>query len=57
MRDRIQRIRSVRQLLVRDLASGLPLAAQLETGSCSINDVVRYIGNMHLPFAAQSLSW
>ncbi|WP_099520946.1 aldehyde dehydrogenase family protein [Paenibacillus sp. BIHB 4019] len=35
---------------------GLALAARLETGSCSINDVVRHIGNMHLPFGGVKAS-
>ncbi|MCY9670205.1 aldehyde dehydrogenase family protein [Paenibacillus alginolyticus] len=37
-------------IFTRDVAQGRKIADQLETGNCVINDVVRNISNMHLPF-------
>lgn len=43
-------------IFTRDILRGEKLARQLETGSCAINDVVRHVGNMSLPFGGVKAS-
>ncbi|MGF2617809.1 aldehyde dehydrogenase family protein [Rossellomorea aquimaris] len=37
-------------VFTKDLNKAERIAAQLQTGTCTINDVIRNISNMHLPF-------
>ena len=40
----------------RDLAKGERVARQLITGNCAINDVIKNIGNPHMPFGGEKQS-
>jgi len=43
-------------VFTRDLARGARIASRLEVGSVSVNDVLKHVGNPHLPFGGAKAS-